>query len=82
MRPGAAASSPELTNSKYCIFDQAHKDYLCTQEWVDLLTAKILNSVERSALTAAKTVVLCGAILRREMRERINLFNAPILPKM
>lgn len=54
VRPRTGAGSPELTNAKYCIFDRAHKDYLYTQEWVDLLVDKILNPAERATLIASK----------------------------
>ena len=33
--------NPDKTKEKYCIYDTAHKDYLYTQEWVDLLVKEL-----------------------------------------
>jgi len=37
VRPAGAATKPEVTDSKYCVHDAAHKDYLYTEAWVDKL---------------------------------------------
>jgi Domain of unknown function (DUF3644) len=37
VRPSAGAAKPEETNSKYCVYDAAHKDYLYTDAWVEKL---------------------------------------------
>jgi hypothetical protein len=54
VRPRAGATSPELTNSKYCVFDRAHRDYLYTQDWVELLVQKMVSPDERAAIAASK----------------------------
>jgi hypothetical protein len=37
VRPPANDPHPEKTNTKYCYYDVAHKDYLFTHEWVAFL---------------------------------------------
>jgi hypothetical protein len=37
VRPRGGSKNPEATNDKYCIYDNAHKDYTYTQAWVDFL---------------------------------------------
>lgn len=32
-------NTPDLTNSKFCIYDQVNKDYLYTKKWVSLIVA-------------------------------------------
>lgn len=41
VRPEADAQDPAATNSRYCVYDVAHKDYLYTEEWVQFLIAKL-----------------------------------------
>ena len=35
VRPPTASDKPERCNSKYCVYDEPHKDYLYTEAWVD-----------------------------------------------
>lgn len=35
------------TNSKYCIYDETHDDYLYTEKWIDF----IMNILEKEKLT-------------------------------
>ena len=37
------AKSAEGCDTKYCQFDEAHQDYIYTQEWVDFLTNELSN---------------------------------------
>jgi len=36
-RPLGGAKKPETTEDRYCIYDNAHRDYTYTKEWVDFL---------------------------------------------
>jgi hypothetical protein len=38
VRPASGSAKPEATDSKYCVYDSAHKDYLYTEAWVEKLT--------------------------------------------
>jgi hypothetical protein len=37
VRPPGGAKNPELTDDRFCIYDNAHKDYTYTQAWVNYL---------------------------------------------
>lgn len=50
VRPKGKSSHPAKTESKYCIYDEPHKDYLYTQEWVDFLIEKLSNEEEYNSL--------------------------------
>lgn len=50
VRPVAESSKPELTNSKYCIYDKPHNDYTYTQDWVDFLIEKMKDEEEYQSL--------------------------------
>ena len=50
VRPSKSSSNPEITETKYCIYDEAHKDYLYTKEWIAFLIEKISDDNEYSAL--------------------------------
>ena len=41
VRPESGSENPKKTNKKYCIYDDAHNDYLFTNEWVDFLISKL-----------------------------------------
>jgi hypothetical protein len=49
-RPQGDSKQPELTNTKYCLYDKVHKDYIYTQEWVDFLVEKMSNEDEYLSL--------------------------------
>jgi len=42
-------------DTRYCIPDEAHNDYIYTPAWVDFLVKKLSDAIEREALTARKT---------------------------
>lgn len=46
IRPLKGDSSPERTNSKYCIYDKIHKDYLYTKEWIDFLSIELVDDAK------------------------------------
>lgn len=41
VRPGSSSKSPEKTDSRYCVYDRAHGDYLYTDAWVKLLVREL-----------------------------------------
>lgn len=40
IRPPGNAKHPEITNTDYCVYDEAHKDYTYEQRYVELLIRK------------------------------------------
>ena len=52
VRPDSKSSNPEMTNSKYCIYDKAHSDYVYTEAWVQFLIEKFKDEKEYEALFA------------------------------
>jgi hypothetical protein len=42
VRPASGTANPEVTDSKYCVYDAAHKDYLYTDLWVE----KLINDLD------------------------------------
>ncbi len=49
-RPDSKSKNPHQTDTKYCVYDKAHKDYLYTKEWVDFLISKLKDENEFSSL--------------------------------
>ena len=43
IRPEAGHEEPNKTNSDFCIYDEAHKDYLYTDAWVKYLIKQLAN---------------------------------------
>ena len=41
VRPANGAANPELTESKYCIYDQPNQTYLYTEDWADYLIEEL-----------------------------------------
>jgi hypothetical protein len=41
VRPLSKSAQPAETNSKYCVYDKAHNDYVYTQAWADFLVQKL-----------------------------------------
>jgi len=41
VRPKKGEPSPEKTKIEYCQYDDAHKDYVFTNQWVDFLTDEL-----------------------------------------
>ena len=50
VRPPGGSKTPQDTDTKYCVYDKPHKDYLYTQEWIDFLVAKMNDSKEYQSL--------------------------------
>jgi hypothetical protein len=45
-RPDSSSSKPEATQGQYCVYDQAHRDYLYTQAWIERLVQDLGNPVQ------------------------------------
>lgn len=43
VRPPNGAASPEATDSRYCVYDSAHGDYLYTEAWVRKLITELAD---------------------------------------
>lgn len=50
VRPNSISKQPYLTESKYCIYDKVHKDYIYSQAWIDFLIEKMKNENEYISL--------------------------------
>lgn len=50
VRPLSNSTGPDQTNTKYCVYDKPHKDYLYTKAWVDLLIKKMQSEEEYQSL--------------------------------
>jgi len=57
-RPDKAAADPKACDTRYCVYDAAHRDYLYTQEWVDHLVKSLSNGAVYDFLFVKKSVVL------------------------
>jgi len=44
VRPETGAPKPEATDSKYCVYDAAHKGYLYTEAWVNKLSKDLADA--------------------------------------
>jgi len=42
-RPAKRAPNPKACDTRYCIYDAAHRDYLYTQEWVEHLSKSLAD---------------------------------------
>lgn len=43
VRPETGAARPELTDDRYCVWDEPHRDYLYTDAWVKKLTKDLAD---------------------------------------
>lgn len=48
VRPNSASSRPEKTDTKYCVYDRAHRDYVYLQEWIDLIVKDLTSDKNRA----------------------------------
>ena len=46
IRPKKEDQNPEKTNPSFCVYDDVHKDYVYTKEWVDFLVKKLSDREE------------------------------------
>ena len=54
-RPGKSASDPKACDTRYSVYDAAHRDYLYTQEWVDHLVKSLSNQANYDFLVLGKS---------------------------
>lgn len=55
-RPAKGASDPKACDTRYCVYDVAHRDYLYTQEWVDHLEKSLSDSATYDFLFPKKLI--------------------------
>ena len=46
VRPVSKSNKPERTNHTYCVYDNAHKDYLYTKAWINKLIRELSDSAK------------------------------------
>jgi len=51
VRPPSGSAKPDVTDSRYCVYDVAHKDYLYTQAWVDKLARAVADPSDLKKIT-------------------------------
>lgn len=56
VRPTAGALKPEVTDSKYCVYDAAHNDYLYTDAWIDKLSKELSQADNFQNITGVAPV--------------------------
>lgn len=56
-RPAKGASDPKACDTRYCVYDAAHRDYLYTQEWVDHLVKSLSDNATYDFLFPKKLIV-------------------------
>ncbi|MEK6706279.1 MAG: DUF3644 domain-containing protein [Bdellovibrionota bacterium] len=64
VRPAGGAATPKETKSQYCIYDEAHRDYVYTQSWIDLLIDEFSRATTPTSGAAAKA----GNLVHEEAR--------------
>ena len=56
VRPPGGSKKAHLTDSKYCVYDSAHKDYLYTSAWIEKLIYDLCESDKFSLFTGQNPV--------------------------
>jgi hypothetical protein len=56
IRPKGGAVKPEHTVPQYCVYDPAHKDYLYTKAWIELLVNQMSDEATYDAVTCRRPV--------------------------
>ena len=51
VRPKQRESKPESTNAKYCVYDNAHQDYLYTEAWIKKLILEMSDPMKFQQVT-------------------------------
>jgi hypothetical protein len=49
IRPGHGSAQPHLTDSKYCVYDHAHGDYLYTDAWIERFVSSLLKPPKKTS---------------------------------
>lgn len=60
-RPKTGAADPKACDTRYCVYDAAHRDYLYTQEWVEHLVKSLSDNATYEFLFTKKTGVISTA---------------------
>ncbi|MEW6354232.1 MAG: DUF3644 domain-containing protein [Pseudomonadota bacterium] len=55
-RPMNGAPDPKACDTRYCVYDTAHRDYLYTQEWVDHLVRSLADKATYDFLFTKKLI--------------------------
>jgi hypothetical protein len=58
VRPQAGAAHPERTDSKYCIWDEPHNDWVYTDAWITKLTTELRDSAKFEEVVGHPPVAL------------------------
>jgi hypothetical protein len=53
IRPNSGSPKPEKTQSEYCVYDKAHRDYLYTPAWVTFLVRELSKPMKYEEVTGA-----------------------------
>ena len=54
-----SGETPEMCKTEYCQFDEVHKDYIYTQQWIDFLVMKMSDGKEYKLLLAFRPKEVC-----------------------
>jgi hypothetical protein len=54
--PMPKTAMDEKTNSRYCVYDRPHRDYLYTREWVVMLSNELADPVRFKAIAGCDPV--------------------------
>jgi hypothetical protein len=54
VRPPQSDAKPERTRQEYCVYDDAHEDYLYTRAWVELLARDLADGAKFEEVTGKK----------------------------
>lgn len=60
VRPETGATRPELTNDRYCLYDEPHQDYLYTDAWVKKLVGELRDAQTFERVTGKAAEPLPG----------------------
>jgi hypothetical protein len=58
VRPDKHAEHPELTNERYCVWDEPHGDYLYTEAWVKKLVKDLRDPKKFKLVTTHAPVTV------------------------
>jgi len=56
VRPDKHAARPEITDDRYCVWDEPHKDYLYTDAWVKKLAKDLADPEAFEEVTGKRPV--------------------------
>lgn len=51
VRPDKGAARPELTDERYCVYDEPHSDYLYTDAWIKKLAKDLADPAAFAQVT-------------------------------